>query len=171
MACRRWPEERRPGWCCRTECQRQRQRLGDHPPLPAPSPLGTAAIDSSAQPFDAPQPFDPCRFADPAPLLAAAAAAGLERIECRELSLTYCLSAEHWWAALSHGLPDTPVKQALERAAAKSGGDASGAAAASRELAAGMLRQRGWVQDPDGSLAMPGNMAWLITARRPAEPI
>lgn len=135
--------------------------------LVSPSSCAAAIEPSGEQAFEDPQPFDPCRFADPAPLLAAAAAAGLERIQCRELSLTYCLSAEHWWAALSHGLPDTPVKPALERAAAQSGGGASSADAAARELAAGILRARGWLRD-DGSVAMPGNLAWLITARRPA---
>jgi len=36
-----------------------------------------------------------------------------------------------------------------------------------RQLAEQRLRERGWMQE-DGSVRVPDNMAWLITATRPA---
>ena len=81
--------------------------------------LCAAAIDpagAAGQPEGAAdlQPLSPCRFADPAPLLAAAAAAGLPGALCRELRLSYWLAAHEWWEALC-GMPDTPVKVRLRR--------------------------------------------------------
>lgn len=55
-----------------------------------------------------PPELGPCRFADPQPLLDAAAAAGLGSIACRGLLLDYQLAAEEWWGTLA-SMPDSPV--------------------------------------------------------------
>ena len=75
--------------------------------LPPSAELNPGAC---AEPAQAPYPpeLGPCRFADPQPLLGAAAVAGLSGIACRGLLLDYELAAEEWWGTLAT-MPDSPV--------------------------------------------------------------
>lgn len=155
---RLWPHLQAPA------CRLPAHRLMQTRPFLSPCPAAEIAPEPESEQAE-PSPYHPCRFGDPAPLLAAASAAGLADIECRELSLAYCLSADDWWPCLT-SCGDMPVKAALERAAAAadcSGRDVGGEA---QQLAERRMRERGWLQ-PDGSVFCPGNMAWFVVACKP----